>query len=587
MGTSSKLAVALSGLFLGSFLMAAPAEKQESPRQPEQPAQQPAAPSEAGIPITDKTVQAACSPCHRPDERGVMSRISFRRNTPEGWEGTIRRMVALNGVKIEPATAREVVRYLSNNLGLAPEEVKPVAFETERRMVDFKYEASRDAEQTCTPCHSIGRVLLQRRSKEDWQMLVDMHRGWYPLSDFQAFRRMGPRQREPGPDGRPPDNRHPIEKALEHLTTAYPLHTAEWAAWSATMRPPKLAGTWTLSGHETGKGPVYGVVRIAQGAGADEITSEIAFTYARTGQSVARKGRAIVYTGHQWRGRSTEATSGSTDGNADTSLREVMSIERDWQSMTGRWFAGGYDERGLDITLRRTSGQPAVLGTSRTALRAGASGQEVRLFGAGLPPNLTAKDIDFGPGVTVARVSAASAEAVTLMLDVAQGAAVGPRDVVIGGAVKPAAVTVYDKVDYIKVSPEWGMARVGGVNFPKGLAYFEAVAFQNGADGKPQSKDDIALGLVDAKWALEEYTAVMNDEDLKYVGTIDAASGVFTPNVEGPNPQRRGNANNIGDVWVVATYTPDDAKRPLRARAHLLVTVPLYMRWGTEAQSLQ
>jgi quinohemoprotein amine dehydrogenase len=80
---------------------------------------------------------------------------------------------------------------------------------------------------------------------------------------------------------------------------------------------------------------------------------------------------------------------------------------------------------------------------------------------------------------------------------------------------------------------------------------------------------------------------VLNDEDLKYVGTIDAATGVFTPNVEGPNPERRGHGNNVGDVWAVATYTPESTKRPLRARAHLLVTVPLYMRWGTEAQTLQ
>jgi hypothetical protein len=29
----------------------------------------------------------------------------------------------------------------------------------------------------------------------------------------------------------------------------------------------------------------------------------------------------------------------------------------------------------------------------------------------------------------------------------------------------------------------------------------------------------------------------------------------------------------------VASYTPEGASEPLRARAHLLVTVPLYMRW--------
>lgn len=580
MGIFSRLTIALTGLLLGSTLIAAPGAQRPPETSP---------PAEAGIPITDKNVQSACSPCHKPDERGVMSRISFRRNTPEGWEGTIRRMVALNGVKIAPSTARDVVRYLSNHLGLAPEEVKPATFETERRMIDFKYEPSRDAERVCSACHSFGRVMLQRRSKEDWQMLVDMHRGWYPLSDFQAFRRMGPPDREPGPDGRPPDNRHPIEKALEHLTAAYPLHTPEWGAWSATMRPPRLEGRWTVSGLEVGMGPVYGTVVVSPGTALDGFGTEINLTYARTGQSVTRQGRAIIYTGHQWRGRSTMLTAGrSTEGGKDdTSLREVMSVERDWQTMTGRWFTGGYDERGIDVTLRRTSGQPVMLGASRTALRAGGPATQVRLFGANLPAGLSAKDIDFGPGVTVAAVTASAPGAVDVTLEVSGAAAVGPRDVVIGGAVKPAAVVVYDKVDYIKVTPEWAMARVGGVNFPKSLAYFEATAYHNGRDGRTNTKDDIALGHVDAKWSLEEYSAVLNDDDLKYVGTIDPATGVFTPNVEGPNPQRPGNRNNIGDVWVIATYTPEGSKRQLRARAHLLVTVPLYMRWGMETSTTQ
>ena len=56
---------------------------------------------------------------------------------------------------------------------------------------------------------------------------------------------------------------------------------------------------------------------------------------------------------------------------------------------------------------------------------------------------------------------------------------------------------------------------------------------------------------------------------------------LFTPSGDGPNPKRAGNRNNVGDVWVVAELaTPDP--RPLRARAHLLVTVPLYMAWFQE-----
>ena len=64
-----------------------------------------------------------------------------------------------------------------------------------------------------------------------------------------------------------------------------------------------------------------------------------------------------------------------------------------------------------------------------------------------------------------------------------------------------------------------------------------------------------------------------------FVGTIDQ-NGLFTPSVDGPNPKRSGNRNNVGDVWVVAELAPATATmKPLRARAHLLVTVPLYMFW--------
>ena len=42
-----------------------------------------------------------------------------------------------------------------------------------------------------------------------------------------------------------------------------------------------------------------------------------------------------------------------------------------------------------------------------------------------------------------------------------------------------------------------------------------------------------------------------------YVGTLDDR-GLFTPNVDGPNPNRRNNRNNYGDVWVVASYKPPD-----------------------------
>jgi quinohemoprotein amine dehydrogenase len=551
-----------------------------------QPTAAPTAKPEEGIPVTDQTVQKACGACHKPDDKGQMSRISFQRNTPEGWQSTIQRMAALNGLTIDPQTARLVVKYLSNSHGLAPEEARPAAFEAERRLIDYKYTASADAESACIKCHSMGRVISQRRTRSEWDLLIAMHRGWYPLVDFQAFRRGGPPPRDPSPDGRPPDLRHPVEKALDHLSKTFPLKTPEWQAWSANMRPARLDGTWMLSGWELGKGAIYGKVTIAADSGSpDEFTTTISYRVARTGEVVTRTGRGIVYTGFQWRGRSTKGNAASTPPGAgeDTALREVMFVDRDWRSMEGRWFTGGYDEIGLDVRLERVGAETRLLGTDRTALRTGATNQELKVYGANLPASLRPADIDLGPGLSVTKVGPVTADLATVVVDVAPAAAIGARDLFVAGASKQKALAVFNRIDAIKVKPDWAMARVGGVTFPKMLAQFEAWAFHNGADDRPDTPDDVNLGLVEAAWSMEEYTATYGDDDVSFVGDLDAGTGRFVPNIEGPNPERKGERNNIGDVWIVAKYAADagDGKpaNTIRARAHLLVTVPLYMRF--------
>jgi quinohemoprotein amine dehydrogenase len=525
-----------------------------------------------GIPITNPLVKSVCGSCHTTDDKGRMSRISYRRTTPEGWQETIRRMVTLNKLEMQPAEAREIVRYLSDTLGLAPEEAKPGLFEVERRLIDYKYEGNKDTATTCSHCHSMGRVILQRRTDEEWTGVIAMHRGYYPLVDFQAFRRSGPPSREPGPDGQPPDNRHPMDKALAHLKSAFPFTTPEWSAWSATMRVPRLEGAWAVTGYEPGEGPLYGRMTIKAGAAAGEFTTEIAYTYSRSGRTVTRAGRTIIYTGFQWRGRSTV---GQDDA---TSLREVMTVDRDWQTASGRWFTGSYDERGLDVRMARIGREALVSGLDRASLRKGAAREAVRIYGANLPTSAAARDVDFGRGVTVTRVVSATPETLAVEVDVSADAPAGVHDVFVTGVTSRTSVAVYDKIDAVKVAPAWNMARVGGAVFPKMLAQFEAIAFSNGPDGKPDTKDDLNLGPVDASWTLEEYTATFDDDDRKFVGEIANATGLFTPALDGPNPNRSGNRNNIGDVWVVATHKPATGE-PLRGRAHLVVTVPLYMRW--------
>ena len=515
--------------------------------------------SEAGIPVTDQTTIRACRSCHEVDDDGNMSRISFMRKTPEGWQTSIRRMVSLVDIELEPDQARTIVRYLSDHHGLAPEEARAGFFDAERRMIDHRYDGDEVTAKVCQACHSFGRALNQRRSKEEWGLLVAMHRGYYPFVDSQVFRSPTP----------PEDGKHPMDIVVAHLGEGFSLESSEWTAWKATMRPPRLAGTWAITGHQLGKGPFFGSMKVSESEVEGEFKSETRFTYARTGERVERSGSSIVYTGFQWRGRSL---SGGGDAH-----REVFLVERDWSEMSGRWFAGDYDEIGADVTLRRIGADTVITGVSPPAIRAGAQSMSIRIFGANLPPDLAAGDVDFGPGLSVVAVTQTGPGMVKIDVDATAEATVGWRDLVIGGAVLQRAIAVYDEMSRIKVKPLAGMARTGGGRFPKQFQQFEAVAFNDGPDGKPDTEDDLEIGLVDVRWGIEEYGVTYADDDTAFVGAIDH-TGLFTPAIDGPNPKRSGNRNNIGDVWVVATHARDDGKE-LVARGHLLVTVPLYMRW--------
>ena len=208
-----------------------------------------------GTPIENDLVIEHCASCHTRDDTGRMTRLSYMRKTPEGWQTSIRRMVSLNEVDLDPATARKIVRYLANEHGVAPEELRAGLFEVERRLIDFEYEADEDTETTCTQCHSMGRVITQRRTTEEWGLLIAMHRGYDPLSDFQAFRYMGP---APGSPEAPDDTRHPMDKAIEHLSQEFPLETPEWSDWSATMQLAQIAATWAVSMVQPGYGRLFG-----------------------------------------------------------------------------------------------------------------------------------------------------------------------------------------------------------------------------------------------------------------------------------------------------------------------------------------
>src|SRR5262249_29436818 len=158
-------------------------------------------------------------------------------------------------------------------------------------------------------------------------------------------------------------------------------------------------------------------------------TTETSLTYARDGKTVTRRGRAIVYTGYQWRGKSDD-------------FREVLAIDRDWRHASGRWFTGAYDEFGIDVKLTRIGADPIVLGVAEPRVHAGTANQELHLFGANLPAQPQAADLNFGPGVTVDRIVSAAPDRLTVSVSVAANATIGRRAVFLAGAGGEASVAV-------------------------------------------------------------------------------------------------------------------------------------------------
>lgn len=579
---------------------------------------------DVGIPVTDQTTKTACSSCHKIDDKGRMTRISYIRTTPEGWQEMVKRMVRSHGVQLDPAQARAIVKYLSNNHGLAPEEARAGFYEAERRVVRERI-PDESLVRSCRPCHSLGRVLSQHRTREDWQLLANMHMAVFPLSEGQGnFAAVPPPEQtpvirpaiedltrmidspRPGPIYAPPPEMvaagagggrgggaggggpdgggrggaasggDPLDQVLTYLARNQGLDTPEWTAWRANFRQPRLDGTWLVQVYLPGKGRGFGQMSIERERAEDEYRTRTTLDF-QDGEKTMRTGRVILYAGYSWRGSSSDAQARTSQIK---DLKEVMMLSSDLESMRGRWFSGAYDEFGMDVVLRKTGRDIIVSATDQPKLMTGRTAT-VKIYGANFPNDLKATDIDFGPGTTVSNIRP-TASIVTADVAVDAKAVAGYRDLVVRGKVARRALALFDRIDYIRILPEQGMARLGGVVFPKQFQQFDAVAYHNGADKVPNTADDIELGPVPVKWSMEEFAVTIGDDDIRYVGTIDAARGLFTPNIEGPNPERKNSTNNYGDVRVVGVYTGEGAAKPLRATSHLIVTVPLYVRWAQQ-----
>jgi quinohemoprotein amine dehydrogenase len=535
---------------------------------------------EEGIPVTNQLVISRCGTCHAKDEKGNLRRISWERATPEGWEEAIKRMVRQQNVRLTSDEAHTILKYLATDHGLAPAEAKPIMYYAEHRMEDETNIPNDQVRGACTNCHPMARPLSWRRTQQDWKLLANLHVALYASAE-ESFRRglsMGT------PLDWVPDHpkTRPVDIALDYLGKTAPLHTAEWAAWRSRMHTTKLAGRWIVTAYIPGRGKFYGDMELEGNNGADdEYITRVKLTSVKDGSTISRTGHSVVYAGYSWRGRSkgTPAANAAPD-DLGSEMREVMMVSQDQSTAEGRWFWGQYQEFGFDVKMLRASADPTLIGADRTSLKTGSQANRVRLIAESLPEQIAPADLDFGSGVTVKRIVSHTPSEIVAEVDVAADAVSGKRDISFRRSALQSAIAVYDRVDYIKVTPDTALARLGSQTHPKGYQQFEAIGYQRGEDGKVNTADDIELGPVDAKWSVEEFYSADGDDDREFVGSL-GQSGFFTPSSDGPNPQRKFSRNNYGDIWVVATAKNEKDKdgKPLTGKSYLVVTVPAYMQW--------
>jgi quinohemoprotein amine dehydrogenase len=497
---------------------------------------------EDGIPVTDPLVIAKCGSCHTRNEQGNMQRISWARTTPEGWQNVLKQMILVKGVSLTAPEARLIVKYLSTRHGLAPEEAIPVQYLAERRIHEEADIPNNDPRKACVKCHVMAMPLSWRRSLEDWKQFVDSH----------AARYMFP----------------PNEDAVAFLARAAPLHTPEWDAWSARTSSLNLVGRWLVTASVPGRGKYYGEMQVDRSAD-DEFTSRVNLISVRDGSNTLRAGRSVVFGDYAWRGRSSgvdPASSAPDDLSSDG--REVLWIAPEHSRAEGRWFWGQYQEFGFDVRLQRASSGPTLLAIDRSSLKVGSRANRVRLIGDNFPARVTPNDLDFGTGVIVRAIVSNTPVEIVAEVDVAADAQLGKHGVAFRRSALPGAIAVYDRVDYVKVTPESAVAAFGDRTHPRGYLQFEAIGYQRGPDGKLHTPDDVELGPVDATWSIQVFHAAEGSSS-DIVGKM-SASGLFIPASDNPKINF--------DTWVIAT-TRDEKDRndaPLVGKSYLVVTVPTY-----------
>jgi quinohemoprotein amine dehydrogenase len=495
-----------------------------------------------------KAIQKNCLTCHATRSDGSIERISDVRKTPEGWEDTISRMGQAWGLQITPEDRAAVVKELSEKNGLAPEETEKVMYwlTSSGSTMEPKLE-SELIQNSCVSCHAGARPLAQYRTEEEWKKLIDFHIAFNPSMIYQMRTQKWEEE---------------AEKVIEYLAKTNVLNSKEWTEWKNRKEQYELAGNWRIVGYRPGMGMYSGYAQFKKkGKGFYENRTML----MPDGKTETYKGNVRIFTGYSLRS--------SLEGEKNK-LRGVFNIQKDGTTIKGRWNQVHDIGQYADETYYKAD-HTSLLAVWPKAIKKGET-VVVHLIGMNLPEHLMKEDLQASHGIVIDKIERKDKDDVWVQLTVNDNATVGPHTIGLkeGGKVE---LQVYEKMDYIKVLPEYGVARLNYSGHQQSVQ-FEAIGYHVGADGKKNTNDDVELGPIQATWSMKEFLLGANDDhDIHFVGNIDAKTGLFTPASGGPNSKREWSTNNAGNVTIVATYTDPVTKEQIQGETFLLVTIPDYI----------
>ena len=512
----------------------------------------------AQTPFTpDTMVRQKCSVCHKPDQQGRLEVIEETRKTPEEWINVVDRMIRLNGGPIEDENFFPVIKELSKHLILTPKEMQAVSYYTSEENSQYRETPDGDVGvrifTSCVRCHAYGKIASHMKTPDQWKENMKLHIGYYPTTLAQMRELDWPKE---------------SDELADILAKMYPYDTPEWREWMKNRKDQDITGTWQISGYQPGFGFYEGeyVFTANPKKGEDEyrVTKEVRF---ENGTALKMAGEATLYGEYHLRYKmAPTALTGRVEG--------VFDLNAETMGFKGKWWTVVQDTNGHgNEEFYKTTGATRVFGVLPLALKADGSAKQMTLIGVNLPKNIAASDVSFGnAGIKVEKILSNDATKIVCHVLANESTPLGQYPASVKNSACNKSLTVYPKMDFIKIFPELGRARVScGAAYPPHGVQFVAMGMSNGKDGKPGTEDDIMLNPVDADWELMEEKTRDNDDDLKYLNT-SIINGLYTPiTTYGPIAERHQNREGVGLIAVGASYT--EGEKTLTAKSLLAVTV--------------